>query len=123
MKKELFEELVESIKEGGRILKGAAKSKRSFKFDEPDVCAIRERLGLSQHKFSALLGISTATLRNWEQRRRKPAGAARALLQVIGEIDNQVYFVVYTQRGTRIRIISARRAHDHEARAYRQSKV
>lgn len=39
MKKELFAELVESIKEGSRILKGAAKPKRSFKFDEPDVCA------------------------------------------------------------------------------------
>jgi putative transcriptional regulator len=28
------------------------------------------------------MGISTATLRNWEQGRRKPEGAARVLLQV-----------------------------------------
>jgi putative transcriptional regulator len=79
MKKQFFEELVESIKEGGRILKGTAKPKCSFKFDEPDVCAIRERWGLSQDKFSALRGISPATLRNWERRRRKPHGAARIL--------------------------------------------
>jgi hypothetical protein len=32
MKKELFAELVESIKEGGKILNGAAKPKRSFKY-------------------------------------------------------------------------------------------
>ena len=37
MKKELFEELVESIKEGGKILKGRAKPKRAFKYDELDV--------------------------------------------------------------------------------------
>ena len=82
MKKELFEELVESIKEGGRILKGRAKPKRAFKHDELDVRKIRERLHLSQTKFSALLGISPATLRNWEQSRRKPHGPARVLLRV-----------------------------------------
>jgi len=82
MKKELFEELVESIKEGGSILKGRAKPKRAFKYDELDVRKIRERLHLSQTKFSALLGISPATLRNWEQSRRKPHGPARVLLRV-----------------------------------------
>jgi putative transcriptional regulator len=82
MKKELFEELVESIKEGGRILKGRAKPKRAFKHDDPNVRRIRQRLGLSQTKFSALLDISPATLRNWEQLRRKPHGPARVLLRV-----------------------------------------
>src|SRR5438094_10439598 len=82
MKKELFEELVESIKEGGKILKGSAKPKRAFKYDELDVKKIRQRLGLSQTKFSALLDISPATLRNWEQSRRKPHGPARVLLRI-----------------------------------------
>ena len=83
MKKELFEELVESIKEGGRILKGRAKPKRAFKHDELDVKKIRERLGLSQTKFSALLDISPATLRNWEQSRRKPHGPARVFSELL----------------------------------------
>jgi putative transcriptional regulator len=95
MKKELFAELVESIKEGGQILNGAAESKRIFKYNEPDVCAIRERLGLSQHKFSALLGISTATLRNWEQRRRKPHGAARVLLRIAAKNPKSVLEAVH----------------------------
>jgi putative transcriptional regulator len=95
MKKELFAELVQSIKEGGRILKGAAKPKRSFKYDEPDVCAIRERLGLSQVKFSTLLGISPATLRNWEQRRRKPHGAARVLLRIAAKNPKSVLEAVH----------------------------
>lgn len=82
MKKELFAELVESIKQGGKILAGRAKPKRACKYDDLDVRKIRQRLGLSQTKFSALLDISPATLRNWEQARRKPRGAARVLLRV-----------------------------------------
>ena len=95
MKKELFEELVESIKEGGRILKGRAKPKRAFKYDELDVRKIRERLHLSQTKFSALLGISPATLRNWEQSRRKPHGPARVLLRVAEKNPKSVLEAVH----------------------------
>ena len=42
----------------------------------------REALGLSQSEFAKLLGVSKATLQNWEQGRRKPTGAARVLLLV-----------------------------------------
>jgi putative transcriptional regulator len=48
----------------------------------PSVSAIRERTGLSQAKFSALLGVSVRTLQEWEQGRRAPSGAARTLLMV-----------------------------------------
>ena len=47
-----------------------------------EVAAIRNELGLSQEQFAGLLGVSAATLRNWEQRRREPHGAARSLLLV-----------------------------------------
>lgn len=43
--------------------------------------------------------------------------------QTIGEIDGLTYFIVFTKRGHRIRIISARRAHDNEDRAYRARKA
>ena len=82
MKKALFDELVKSIRQGGTIIRGQAKPSRSFEFSEPDVRRIREHYGLPQHKFAALMGISVATLRNWEQGRRKPEGAARVLLRV-----------------------------------------
>jgi putative transcriptional regulator len=48
----------------------------------PSVAHIRERTGLSQAKFSALLGVSVRTLQEWEQGRRAPSGAARTLLMV-----------------------------------------
>jgi uncharacterized DUF497 family protein len=40
--------------------------------------------------------------------------------QTIGAVDGKTYLVVFTRRRTTVRIISARRAHDHEDRAHRQ---
>ena len=82
MKKELFKELLESVKQGGAIMKGSMKSSRVFQFPDSEVRKLRENYGLSQDKFASLIGISVATLRNWEQGRRKPEGPARVLLMV-----------------------------------------
>ena len=43
--------------------------------------------------------------------------------QTIGEVEGRVFFVAFTHRGNAIRIISARRAHDHEEAAYREGKT
>jgi putative transcriptional regulator len=82
MKEELFQELLESVREGGAILRGEQPPSRIFTSDAPNAEAIRDKYGLSQPKFAALLGISVKTLRNWEAGRRNPQGAARVLLQV-----------------------------------------
>ena len=95
MKKELFAELIESIEQGGEILRGRTKPKRTFKYDDLDVRKIRQRLGLSQTKFSALLDISPATLRNWEQSRRKPHGPARVLLRIAEKNPRSVLEAVH----------------------------
>jgi putative transcriptional regulator len=46
-----------------------------------DVGALRERLGLTQQQFAKAFGVTTATVRNWEQGRREPKGPARVLLK------------------------------------------
>ena len=90
MKTETFDELLTSIEQGGRILRGKKASSRSFRIDSPNVSAIRRHLGLTQQKFATLLGISPATLRNWEQGGRKPEGAARVLLCVAAKYPQAV---------------------------------
>jgi putative transcriptional regulator len=56
---------------------------RDPRASEPDVGAIRAKLGLTQEQFAELCGVSVATLRNWEQGRRRPAGPSRALLTLV----------------------------------------
>jgi putative transcriptional regulator len=85
MKRENFEELLESVREAGRILRGEAKPSREFVFTPEDVQAIRKKLKKSQDEFALMLGVSVATLRNWEQGRRHPHGPARALLKIAAE--------------------------------------
>ena len=55
-----------------------------------NVRATRRRLGLSQAEFAAKFGFQTATLRNWEQGRTRPDGAARVLLAVIARHPDAV---------------------------------
>jgi putative transcriptional regulator len=83
MNDEDFQKLCESIRQAGEIRRGRRKPSRVFKHREPDPKAIRDRLGLSQSRFAAIIGVSVRTLQNWEQGRREPEGPAKALLRVV----------------------------------------
>jgi putative transcriptional regulator len=82
MDKELFEQLQQSMKEAVAIAKGDIQPSRVFTVDPPDVKAVREKTGLSQSMFAAMIGVKVKTLQNWEQHRRNPTGAAAALLTI-----------------------------------------
>jgi putative transcriptional regulator len=96
MNDEMFAELIESVREGGAILRGEVEPSRRFEIHPPDVKQIRENYALSQSEFAALLGISVKTLQNWEQGRRSPHGAAKVLLQVAAKHPEAVWDVVGT---------------------------
>jgi len=95
MKEELFQELVESIQQGGAIMRGDMPPSRVFTHDGLDVPAIRQQYKLSQEKFAQLLGISVATLRNWEQGRRTPKGPAQVLLRVAAKHPEAILDTVH----------------------------
>lgn len=82
MKKAEFDEMIASVREAGKIKRGHTAPSRRFVFKPAQVRKIRTKLGLSQSEFALLIGVSVATLQNWEQGRRRPDGPARALLQV-----------------------------------------
>lgn len=79
----MFQDLLASVREGGAILRGAAKPSRRFQTGPASVRAIRERTNLSQSEFATLIGVSIKTVQNWEQQRRRPAGPAAALLRIL----------------------------------------
>jgi putative transcriptional regulator len=82
MKDAAFAELLTSVRQAGRIRRGALKSSRVTTFRPADVKAVRVKLKTTQAEFALLIGVSVATLRNWEQGRRRPDGPALALLRV-----------------------------------------
>jgi putative transcriptional regulator len=94
MKDDLFAELVNSVREGGAILRGERRPSRAFEVVGPNIKRIRATYRLSQGQFAALLGISPATLRNWEQGRREPEGPARVLLMVAAKHPQAVWDAV-----------------------------
>ena len=94
MKEELFNELMESVREGGSILRAEKSPSRSFSLEKPNVQKIRASYHLSQSEFATLLGISRGTLQNWEQGRRIPQGPARVLLQVAAWHPDALWDVV-----------------------------
>ena len=83
MKKQMFEELLGSVREAGAILRGRQKPSRRTVIRASGVRIIRERTNLSQSEFAQLIGVSVKTLQNWEQDRRRPTGPAAALLTII----------------------------------------
>lgn len=82
MDNKLFNELLASTKEASEILAEKKEPSRTFYIDEPNAKEIRSKFHLTQIEFAKLLNISVATLRNWEQGRRRPEGPARVLLNV-----------------------------------------
>ncbi len=82
MKDKKFQELLQSISQAKAIRRGHRKPSRVFHFEPVKVKEIRMKLGLTQEKFAAMLCVSLGTLRNWEQGRTYPEGAAIALLRV-----------------------------------------
>ena len=83
MKAKLFEELLESVRETGAILRGEMEPSRRFIVESSGVRAIRARTSMSLSEFANLIGVSVKTIQNWEQERRKPTGPASALLKII----------------------------------------
>ncbi len=83
MNEEMFNELMQSIKEAALIKKGKLEPARIFKVNSLNITEIRNKTHKTQEEFAAMLNISIGTLRNWEQGRRKPAGAALSLLKIV----------------------------------------
>ena len=90
MKEMGLKELLKSIDEARAIKAGTRKPSRVIRFDRLEVKAIRKKLRVSQTQFAYIIGVSPATLRNWEQGRTYPEGAARVLLKVAAKRPQSV---------------------------------
>ena len=81
----LGKKLIASAKEGIAIARGEMDS-ASYRLHVPtkiNVRAMRQKLGMTQEEFAIRYGLTLARVRDWEQGRSAPDGAARAYLRVI----------------------------------------
>ena len=85
MNRDDFQKLTQSVRQAGKIRRGQLRASRTTKITATDVRTIRHKLGKSQSEFALMIGVSVATLQNWEQGRRKPEGPAQALLKIAAD--------------------------------------
>ena len=81
---------------GMSLEKGEIKPSRVFEMESLDIAKIRNKTNKTQEEFAAMLNISIGTLRNWEQGRRKPDGAALSLLKIVKADPQYVEKVLLT---------------------------
>ena len=84
-KKNAFDKIAAGLNDAIAIAKGKAdpKSYRVHVASDVDVMRIRKDKGLTRQAFAKRFGLQLGTVRDWEQHKRRPDGAARVLLTVI----------------------------------------
>jgi putative transcriptional regulator len=85
MTKKAFEKIAAGLADAIAIAKGEADP-ATYRVHAPadiDVLKIRRNMGLTREAFAMRFGLQLGTVRDWEQRKRRPEGAARVLLAVI----------------------------------------
>lgn len=69
----------QEIIDGVRLIKSGGGKRYAINITD-DAKAVRNKLGLSQQGFAAMLNVSLRTLQAWEQGVRHPSGAAASLI-------------------------------------------
>jgi putative transcriptional regulator len=78
-----FEQMMGGLNDVEAFLAGEQEGFKAHVPHDVDVKAIRNRLGMTQARFSDTFGFSLDAIKHWEGGRRTPEAPARTLLTVI----------------------------------------
>ena len=78
-----FEQMMNGLNDVEAFLAGEQEGFKAHVPKDVDVKAIRNRLGMTQARFSDTFGFSLDAIKHWEGGRRTPEAPARTLLTVI----------------------------------------
>src|SRR6202140_4045810 len=78
-----FEELMSGLHDVESFLSGEKEGFKVHVPEEVDVKSIRDKLRMTQARFSDVFGFSLDAIKHWEGGRRTPEAPARTLLTVI----------------------------------------
>jgi putative transcriptional regulator len=76
------QDLATDLKAGRKLTRHHVKISKPEALTVEDVVAIRKNLDMSQAVFASVLGVTPASVMNWEYGRRAPSGPVRRLLQI-----------------------------------------
>ncbi len=85
MSRKAFDKIAAGLNDAIRIARGEAEP-GTYKVHVPedvDVRSIRSAMGLTREDFALKFGFPVGTVRDWEQRRRRPEASARILLRMV----------------------------------------
>jgi len=77
--------LVDATTEHDIALQQAEDDERAMQDTAKFAQRVRKRLGMTQVEFSDCLDVPLDTIRNWEQGKRSPTGAAKTLLKILNK--------------------------------------
>jgi putative transcriptional regulator len=85
-----FSSIKQGLEEAVEYAQGNNSGVRIHYPSDPDVKAIRNRIGMNQNEFASTIGISLQTLKYWEKGKRRPKGPSLVLLSIIEKAPNTV---------------------------------
>ena len=85
-----FEQMMDGLNDVEAFLAGEQEGFKAHVPKDVDVKAIRNRLGMTQARFSDTFGFSLDAIKHWEGGRRTPEAPARTLLTVIARTPTAV---------------------------------
>jgi putative transcriptional regulator len=103
----LFNDLMKGLDEAENFLAGKTEGYKVHVPDRVDVKKIRNRLKMTQARFSRTFGFSLDAVKHWEGGRRNPESAARAFLTVIDRDPNAVLAALQPTPRNRRRLAKA----------------
>ncbi len=84
MAKKAFEQIMEGLQDALAYVQGDDEAVARVVTVKPaDIKKARLKIGLTRDAFARTFGLSSATIRKWENGERVPNGAARILLTII----------------------------------------
>jgi putative transcriptional regulator len=98
----MFEDLMTGLDEVDAFLAGEKTGYKVSVPSEVDVKAIRNRLSMTQSRFSDTFGFSLDAVKHWEGGRRTPESSARAFLTVIARNPNAVIAALHPAKAARV---------------------
>ncbi|MFA5447168.1 MAG: helix-turn-helix domain-containing protein [Sphaerochaeta sp.] len=93
----VFKSIMQGLDEAVKYQEGKISARRTRimirpveSFTSDEIKQIRQKAGVSQVIFAAILGVSKKTIEAWERGRNTPSGPSCRLLQLIRDIPSMI---------------------------------